>query len=162
MQALKGLAQPQACRAGDVSATPCLQAAAELAAATRLRLRQAFQRTLRSQKQQNFVRWVQTLGIQWYKWLQCTVKRMFTDVLNKRKYSAHKRSTSSRRSLAGARQPETSTRETAKGCQPKHVPACLPTFRIPNTFTMYVFTTEKASDLREEKACTKLATLATK
>jgi hypothetical protein len=39
-----GLAQPQACRAGDVSAALCLQVAAgELAAATRLRLLQAFE-----------------------------------------------------------------------------------------------------------------------
>jgi hypothetical protein len=52
MHALKGLAQPQACRAGDVSAAPCLQVAAgELAATTRLRLRQAIESTLRSQKQ---------------------------------------------------------------------------------------------------------------
>ncbi len=37
--------QPQASRAGDVSAAPCLQVAAgELAAATRLRLHQAFER----------------------------------------------------------------------------------------------------------------------
>ncbi len=51
VHALKGLAQPQACRAGDVSAALCLQVAAgELAAATRLRLRQALSRTLVSQK----------------------------------------------------------------------------------------------------------------
>ncbi len=38
VHALKGLVQLQACRAGDVSAAPCLQVAAgELAAATRLR-----------------------------------------------------------------------------------------------------------------------------
>ncbi len=37
-RAREGLAQPQACRAGDVSAAPCLQVAAgEPAAATRLR-----------------------------------------------------------------------------------------------------------------------------
>ncbi len=38
----------------------------------RLRLRQAFLRPLRSQKQYNFVRWVQTLGIQRYVPVKCT------------------------------------------------------------------------------------------
>ncbi len=59
MHALKGLAQPLA------------GGGAHVACATRLRLRQAFSRTLRSQKEYKFVRWVQNVGTLRYRLLAC-------------------------------------------------------------------------------------------